>query len=56
MINEVVVKGKDVLVRYESEVWRNYRKKEDIPYGMKGVSVIPKSVINFMRSNPSKVR
>lgn len=35
MIKEVVIKGKDVLVRYESEKWILYRKKADITYGMK---------------------
>lgn len=56
MIKEVIVKGKEVVVRYESEKWKFYMKKEDIPYGMKGISVLPKTVINFMRQNPDKVR
>jgi len=56
MIKEVIVKGKMVVVRYESERWKSYMKKEDIPYGTKGISVLPKTVINFMRQNPDKVR
>lgn len=56
MIKEVVVRGKGINVRYESEVWKFYMKKEDIPYGMKGVQVLPKTVVNFMRQYPNKVR
>lgn len=56
MIKEVVVKGKEIMVRYESEVWKFYMKKEDIPFGLKGVHVLPKTVVNFMRQNPDKVR
>lgn len=56
MIKEVVVKGKEIMVRYESEVWKFYMKKEDIPFGLTGVRVLPKTVVNFMRQNPNKVR
>ena len=56
MIKEVVIKGKEVLVRYDSEKWNVYMKKADIPFGMKGVKVLPKTVINFMKENPNKVR
>lgn len=56
MIKEVVVKGKEIMVRYESEVWKFYMKKEDIPFGLTGVHVLPKTVVNFMRQNPNKVR
>lgn len=56
MIKEVYVRGKEIIVRYESEKWKCYMKKEDIPAMMKGVKVLPKTVINFMRMNPNKVR
>lgn len=56
MIKEVFVRGKEVVVRYESEKWKCYMKKDDIPYGMKGISILPKTVVNFMRQNPDKVR
>ena len=56
MIKEVIVKGKMIVVIYESEKWKFYMKKEDIPCGMKGISVLPKTVIDFMRKNPDKVR
>ncbi len=56
MINEVIVKGKEVVVRYESGLWKCYMKKEDLPPMMKGVQVLPKKVIDFMRQNPNKVR
>ena len=56
MIKEVVVKGKEILVRYESEKWKIYMKKSDIPYGMKGVNPVPNTVIKFMREYPSRVR
>ena len=55
-IKEIVVKGKEVLVRYNSEVWKTYMKKEDIPPMVKGVQTIPKTVINFMINHPNKVR
>lgn len=56
MIKAVVIEGKIVKVRYESEVWRCYMKKEDIPYMLQGVSPLPKTVIKFMREYPNKVR
>lgn len=55
-IKEIVVKGKEVLVRYNSEVWKTYMKKEDIPPMVKGVQPIPRTVINFMINHPNKVR
>lgn len=55
-IKEIVVKGKEVLVRYNSEAWRTYMKKEDIPPMVKGVQPIPRTVINFMINHPNKVR
>lgn len=56
MIKEVVVKGKEVLVYYESGRIMFYMKKEDLPKMMKGISILPKTVIEFMRKNPNKVR
>lgn len=56
MIKEIVVKGKDVYVRYESEVWKCYRKQSDIPQGLSGVRPIPNTVVRFMRQYPNKVR
>lgn len=56
MIKEVVVKGKELMVRYESEKWCIYMKRADIPTGMKGVKPLPNTVVEFMRHNPSKVR
>lgn len=56
MIKEVYVSGKEVHVRYDSERWACYMKKEDLPWGMKGVKPLPKTVVNFMRENPNKVR
>lgn len=56
MIKEVVVRGKFVSVRYESERWIEYAKKEDIPRGLKGVRVLPDSVVRFMREHPERVR
>ena len=56
MIKTVKIQGKDVLVRYESEVLKIYRKPEDINKTEKGVQPLPKTVINFMRNHPEKVR
>ena len=56
MIKEIIVKGKEVIVHYESEKWNVYMKKEDIPFGMKGVKILPQTIIKFMRENPNKVR
>lgn len=56
MIKEVVVCGKELHVRYESEIWKCYAKKEDIPKYLQGVYPIPKTVIDFMKKNPNKVR
>lgn len=55
-IKEIVVKGKEVLVRYDSEVWKCYMKKEDLTSTLKGVQAIPKTVITFMVKHPNKVR
>lgn len=56
MIKEIVIKGKEVHVRYDSEVWKCYMKKADMPNNMKGIQPLPNSVITFMRNNPNKVR
>lgn len=56
MIKGVVIQGKTVLVRYDSELWRCYMKAADIPPMLGGVRPLPKSVINFMRMHPNKVR
>ena len=55
-IKEVLVRGKELQVRYESEVWKAYRKQEDIPFGMKGIKPVPKTVVEFMRNHPERVR
>lgn len=56
MIKEVYVHGKMISVRYESEVWKYYMKKEDLPKMMGGVQQLPKTVVTFMRQHPDKVR
>lgn len=56
MIKEVYVHGKELRVRYESEIWKCYAKKEDIPKNLHGVYPVPKTVIDFMRKHPNKVR
>ena len=55
-IQEVLVKGNMLVVRYKSEQWKFYMKKADILPMMKGVQPIPKTVIEFMRKHPNRVR
>ena len=56
MIKEVIVSGKELHVRYESEIWKFYMKKEDLPKYLGGVHPVPKTVIDFMRKHPDRVR
>ena len=56
MIKEIIIKGKEVHVHYESEIWKCYMKLKDIPDNMKGIYPLPKKVIKFMQENPNKVR
>ena len=55
-IDEVVVKGKELMVYYKSGKVNFYMRKEDLPKMLGGVYVIPKTVITFMRQYPNKVR
>lgn len=55
-IDEVVVNGKVLTVYYKSGKVGCYMRKEDIPKMMGGVQAMPKTVVNFMRQYPNKVR
>ena len=55
-IDYVVVVGKEVRVMYESGRYAFYMKAEDLPKMLGGVHVLPKTVVDFMRKNPDRVR
>ena len=55
MIKEAIIAGKEVRVRYSSEVWKCYMRKEDIPQNLGGVHPIPKTVKEFLRSHTGRI-
>ena len=55
-IEKVLVRGKDVTAIYKSGKAKFYRKKEDLTPYLGDVSPLPKTVVEFMRAYPNRVR
>lgn len=55
MIKEAIVIGREVRVRYESEIWRCYMRKEDLPQSLGGVHPLPNTVKEFLRTHTGRI-
>ena len=46
----------ELIVYYKSGRVKCYTKDKNVAKYQKGISLVPKTVINFMRENPDKVK